>query len=55
MLNREDIIVQVMRVTPTKYAHKAIEVLDSTPDSGLLNLQQEIQDDHGREVWRVSF
>lgn len=48
---RETIISQIMELTPTHLALNAIEILDGTPDKGLVNILSEVSDPQGKAVW----
>lgn len=48
---REEMISQIMAVTPTKYALNAIDILDGTANKGVKNIANEVSDEHGRQFW----
>ena len=49
---REDMVSQIMDITPTKDSLNAIEILDGMPDKALMNLFNEVSEPHGQQVWR---
>ena len=50
-IDRDTIISEIIDATPTEYAINALEVLDGTPDKGLMNIRREVEDEHGRAMW----